>query len=291
MKIKSYVLNAFTKDYGGGNPAGVVLDTEQLSENHMQAAAKILGFSETAFLLPSDKADWQIRYFTPVEEVPICGHATVALFSALLQLEEAAIGWYTIETKAGILSIEITENQQIFLQQTSPHYLDILPAEKIAASLNLAIDDLHEELPIQIVSTGLKDILIPVKSLETLSQVTPDFEQITQLSKKHHVTGYHVFSLETSQPQATAQCRNFAPLFDIPEESATGTSNAALACYLAHYLRKEEEMNEEVFIFEQGYSRGAPSEIIAKLSQKKGLIHGIYVGGTASDYLERELEV
>lgn len=289
MKITAYVLNAFTKAGNGGNPAGIVLDTEKLSEKDMQAIAKTLGFSETAFLLPSDKADWRVRYFTPVEEVPICGHATVALFSTLLQLEEITGKEYTIETKAGILSIKITDQNQIFLQQTPPHYLDVLPSERIAESLNLSIDELHEELPLQIVSTGLKDILIPVKSLTTVSDLTPDFDQIAQVSKEYQVTGYHVFSLETYQSEATAHCRNFAPLFDIPEESATGTSNAALACYLARYLHQDNELDKEAFIFEQGYSMDAPSEVIAEVSQKAGWISDIYVGGTASDFVTKEL--
>lgn len=289
MNVTAYVLNAFTKAGNGGNPAGVVLDTDSLSENHMQAIAKTLAFSETAFLLPSDKADWRVRYFTPVEEVPICGHATVALFSTLLQLDKIAGKEYTIETKAGILSIKITDQNQIFLQQTPPHYLDVLPAERIAESLNLSIDELHEDLPIQIVSTGLKDILIPVKSLTTVSDLTPDFDQIAQISKEHQVTGYHVFSLETYQPEAAAHCRNFAPLFDIPEESATGTSSAALACYLARYLYQNNELNKEAFIFEQGYSMNAPSEIIAEVTQAARSISDIYVGGTASDFVTKEL--
>lgn len=249
MKLTTYILYAFTKDGNGGNPAGVVLDTAQLSENQMLAIAKKLNFSETAFLLPSEKADWQVRYFTPVEEVPICGHATVALFSALTQLKKVTVGKYQIETKAGILSVKVTEEEQVFLQQNTPQYLDILSIEEVADSLNLSVSDFHETLPIQVVSTGLKDILIPVKSLDSVTNLTPDFDKITQISKTYHVTGYHVFSLETLQEKAQAHCRNFAPLFDIPEESATGTSNAALACYLARAFQPKTDMNNQPFVF------------------------------------------
>lgn len=291
MKVTTYISHAFTKDGGGGNLAGIVLDTAQLSENDMQRIAKTLNFSETAFLLPSNKADWQVRYFTPVEEVAICGHATVALFSALIQLGKAVIGTYQIETKAGILAVTITKDKQVFLQQTSPQYLDTLAIEEVADSLNLSPKDFHETLPIQVVSTGLKDILIPVKSLDILTNLTPDFDKIAQVGRKYQQAGYHVFSLETLQPEATAHCRNFAPLFDIPEESATGTSNAALACYLTNYLMHEESLTNEAFLFEQGYAMGIPSEIVTRLSQKNGQIEGIYVGGYASQFVERELNI
>ncbi|MBP1046624.1 PhzF family phenazine biosynthesis protein [Enterococcus sp. BWM-S5] len=291
MKIKSYVLHAFTKGKAGGNLAGVVLNAEELSETDMQAIAKTLGFSETAFLLSSDQADWRIRYFTPAEEVPICGHATVALFSALKQKNIAAAGSYTIDTDAGILSVKTTETDQVFLQQNTPQYLDVLPSEEIADSLNIPADSLHDTLPVQIVSTGLKDILVPIKNLKTLTELVPDFDKITQISKKYQVTGYHIFSLETQQPTSTAHCRNFAPLFDIPEESATGTSNAALACYLTKQLDSSALQTDAPLIFEQGYSMDKPSEIIALLTQEHGAVSSIYVGGTASKLIEKEIEI
>ena len=81
--IDVYVVSAFCKDNKGGNKAGVVLDSHDLTPIKMMAIAKDLGYSETAFLMESNLADFKIRYFTPTEEVPLCGHATIAAFSIL----------------------------------------------------------------------------------------------------------------------------------------------------------------------------------------------------------------
>ncbi|WP_434289976.1 PhzF family phenazine biosynthesis protein, partial [Clostridium botulinum] len=84
MKVKAYTLNSFAKCIEGGNPAGVVINADDLSEDNMKKVAGIIGFSETAFVMNSDLADFKVRFFTPNEEVDICGHATIATFSTLL---------------------------------------------------------------------------------------------------------------------------------------------------------------------------------------------------------------
>ncbi|MBC1548308.1 PhzF family phenazine biosynthesis protein, partial [Listeria sp. FSL L7-1435] len=126
--------------------------------------------------------------------------------------------------------------------------------------------------PIQIVSTGLKDMLIPIKSEAGLFALAPNFEEVKEVSKQYEVVGMHLYTFSDDR----IICRNFAPLFDINEEAATGTSNAALACYLYknHYLRKE------LYVFEQGHSLHSPSEILVKLDVNgNNEIARVYVGG------------
>ena len=287
MELEVFVLSAFTKNGEGGNPAGVVLDTDSLTEKDMQIVAAKLGFSETAFILPSSQADYRIRYFTPNEEVDVCGHATVASFSLLNQKELVKPGMYSIETKAGLLYVEIKEKESVFLQQNPPSFLEEISSEEIVASLGINEDQLVSEMPIQVVTTGLRAILIPVKTLDILLGLEPDMEKITDISRKYDSTGYHVFTLETLHG-ASAHCRNFAPLLDIPEESATGTSNAALACYLAKY--RDEWINQEAsYTFEQGYSMEKPSELYANLSVESGSIEKINIGGYALAYQSQKI--
>lgn len=274
------MLNAFTKGGKGGNPAGVVLDTKGLITKAMQAIANKLNFSETVFVLPSVDADYEIKYFTPNEEVAICGHATIATFSLLAQIRGVNSKIYTIKTKAGTLSVQMNSNKMISLQQNLPEFLQTLPCEEIIKSLNLDKENLIPDMPIQIVSTGLRDIIIPVKRLSVLLKITPNLKRIAEISKTYNVTGYHVFTLETLH-NSTAHCRNFAPLFDIPEESATGTSNAALACYLIKHNKKYN-----TFTFEQGYVMDKPSEIAVNVSTNLGNITDVQVGGFASNFQE-----
>ena len=288
MEIKSYILNAFTKDNKGGNPAGVVLDTKGLTTKSMQAIATKLNFSETAFVLPSINSDYEIKYFTPNEEVDVCGHATIATFSLLAQIREISTKMYSIETKAGMLAVELHNNKMVSLQQKLPEFLEILPCEEICKSLNLDKEKLIPNLPIQIVSTGLRDIIIPVRRLSDLLNITPNMKTITEISKKHNVTGYHVFTLETLH-HSTAHCRNFAPLFDIPEESATGTSNAALACYLIKH--NQNYIKQNTFTFEQGYGMNQPSEIIVNVATNLGNITDVHIGGFASNFKEKYISI
>lgn len=289
MEIKVYTLDSFTKDSEGGNPAGVVLDADNLSEEQMKKIAKKVGFSEIAFVQKSEKADFKVRFFTPAAEVDLCGHATIAAFFLLANKGVIPEGKYTQETKAGILDIEVLGNGTVFMNQVPPQFFEEIDKKEIADSLNISEKEFHSELPIQIVSTGLREIFIPIKNLEILLSIKPNPEKILEISKKHDVVGFHVFTLETKL-NSTAHCRNFAPLYEVPEESATGTANGALACYLFKHGRiKDEQAND--LVFEQGYSVNKPSEILAKLKIENNEIKEIQVGGTATITKEMNIAI
>nr|WP_314463185.1 PhzF family phenazine biosynthesis protein [uncultured Clostridium sp.] len=289
MKIKVYKLNSFAKTTEGGNAAGVVIDADSLSEKEMGKIAAILGFSETAFILHSDAADFRVRFFTPKEEVDLCGHATIAAFYTMAYLGLLKPGKYKQETKAGILGIEIREDNSVMMNQSVPVFSEIIDKNELADSLNIDDSQMLEDLPAQIVSTGLRDIMIPVKSIEILNAMNPDMEKIKMISQKYNTVGYHVFALE-SLHGANANCRNFAPLYEIPEESATGTSNGALGCYLYHY-GKINSGQESNIVFEQGDSMKKPSEIQVSLAVKENEIQEVRVGGSAMNLTLSEVEL
>lgn len=288
MRVKVYTLNSFAKITNGGNPAGVVLDSEELSEGDMQKIAASLNYSETAFVQKSQKADYKLRFFTPNREVDLCGHATVAAFFLMASKGMIGFGDYTQETKAGILNVENRKDNKIFMDQTLPKFYEIIEKREIAQSLNISEDIIMSNLPVQVVSTGLKDIFIPISSLKELELIRPDLDKVAEVSRKYGATGYHLFTLETKYA-STVNCRNFAPLYDIPEEAATGTSSGALSCYLFKNGIVTEKAAENL-IFEQGYSMGRPSEIRASLSIKNGEIIRVKVGGSASDIKEKKIE-
>lgn len=146
-----------------------------------------------------------------------------------------------------------------------------------------------EELPVQIVSTGLRDILIPIKNIDMVNAIKPNFEKVSEISSKYNTIGYHIFTLE-SLNDSNAYCRNFAPLYGIPEESATGTSNGALACYLLKYDKIKSD-NANHIIIEQGYSMGKPSEIIVALRTEGEEVIEVKVGGKALNLAEIEVQI
>lgn len=289
MIIKVHILNAFAKSTDGGNPAGVVLEANQLSDNQMQQIAKKVGFSETAFMQKSDKADFKVRFFTPNGEVDLCVHATIATFFLMAKSNLLQAGKYTQETKAGILNIEIKPEGAIFMSQNLPHFFKKIDKKEIADSLNIPIEAIYSDLPIQIVSTGLRDILIPIKNLTDLHAIKPNFEKVSEISKKYDVVGYHLFTFETKF-NSTAHCRNLAPLYDIPEESATGTSNGALSCYLFKYEKINDKQVQNL-VYEQGYSMDKPSEILVNLEIKEAKIVEVKVGGVASNIQQKEIKI
>ena len=288
MKLNYYTINAFAKNEMGGNPAGIVFDAENLSKQEMQNIAKYIGFSETAFVSNSQEADFEVSFFTPNAEVDLCGHATIGLFNALFLLKKIKPGNYTLKTKAGILKIKIEENGCVMMDQQKPTFYEVIDPKDIIESLGIELKELNTDYPCQIVSTGLKDILIPIRNKEILNSIKPNFEKIKEISKSNNVVGFHLFALNDKDEAITAHCRNFAPLYEINEESATGTSNGALACYLWKYKIIKNSNN---MIFEQGEAMNKPSLISVDLDLSNNQINEVQVGGTASNLKSLEVQL
>lgn len=268
--IQVHITSAFSKNKGGGNKAGVVIKDYKLNKKDKIKISKKLGFSETAFIEKSNKADFKLEYYTPTEEVPLCGHATIASFITLNHLKKLNKQNYKIETNSGILDINIKDNNIIYMEQNTPKFYDILDKEIFKNCLDTRYID--NTLPIQIVSTGLKDIILPIKDTKSLSEIKLNLKELSRLSDKLGVVGLHAFSLVDTDIDSI--CRNFAPLYGINEESATGTSNCALACYLNKYNIKKNK-----YTFEQGYTMNEPSRILVTLNTDSGLTKEVFVGG------------
>ena len=254
-----YILDAFTNQPFGGNPAGVVLlESERFPEEKLmlQIAAE-LRYSETAFIRRHSDKEFTIRYFTPKAEVELCGHATIASFY-LLHHEGLASGTCLCHTLAGDLRIEAGER----------------------VMMQMGVGDYQSTMPVQIAYSGLPDLMIPLPDVNTLQALNPDMEAIAAITKQYDAVSFHVFAF--ANDGYTAHVRDFAPLYDIPEESATGTANAALSFYLQQNgcLGAEAEC-----AFMQGEAMGRPS-VVATQIRKDGTI---YVGGTAAIVAKGEL--
>jgi len=269
--MKYHIVNAFSDQPFGGNPAGVVLlDTEKFPDKDlMQHVAAELRFSETAFVRRDREREYTIRYFTPKAEVELCGHATIASFY-LLHQKGMTSGQCLCHTLAGDLHIEVGE--RVMMQMAKPRIVaTVADTEEIYQALG--VKDYCPTMPVQVVSTGLPDIMIPLPDVVTLQSLQPNMEAISEITKKHDAVSFHVFAF--GNDGYTAHVRDFAPLYDILEESATGTANASLTYYLQQCscLGKEAEC-----AFLQGEAMGRPS-VVATRIQADG---NIFVGGTAA---------
>ena len=276
--MKYFVVDAFTDQPFGGNPAGVVLlETEYFPEEKLmlQIAAE-LRYSETAFIRRHSDKEYTIRYFTPKAEVELCGHATIASFY-LLHHEGLASGTCLCHTLAGDLRIEAGE--RVMMQMAMPCIVaTIEETDEIYKALG--VSDYQPSLPVQIAYSGLPDLMIPLPDVNTLQALNPDMEAVAAITKKYDAVSFHVFAF--ANDGYTAHVRDFGPLYGVPEESATGTAHAALTFYLQHNgcLGAEAEC-----AFMQGEAMGRPS-VVATQIRKDGTI---YVGGTAAIVAKGEL--
>lgn len=282
--MKVAIIKSFSYENSGGNGAGTVLLDKQISDKEKQEIAFKVGLSETAFILQKDENNFDTSFFTPLCEVELCGHATIAAFYYLAK-EGRIRGRNETKTvyqntKAGKLKVEITFNEDsaeyVLMQQNTPRMYGQLKdkIKQIADSLNVSEKEIclnnHEMYP-TIVSTGLKDIIIPVASRDVLNSINPDFKKINNISEENDVVGYHVFTID----EGNIYARNFAPKVGIDEECATGTSNGALASLL--YINGI--INNKVEII-QGESMNEKSLIIVNIKQKDNILD-VYVGGKA----------
>ncbi len=269
-----FIVDAFTSEPFGGNPAGVVLLGQGGAfppEELMLKVAAELRYSETAFVQQQGPAEFTLRYFTPKGEIDLCGHATIASFGVLFSQGIVPEGTRCLNhTLAGDLDVVVGE--QVMMQMAPPRVVEVsIDIPRLRRIMSVP-DQCATALPPEAISTGLPDIILPVDSVETLNALTPDMDALAALSSELQVVGVHAFAL--TDDGYTAHVRNFGPLYGIPEESATGTANAALSHYLARHaiIAAGAECR-----FLQGEAMDRPSVVMTRLTPS-GTIH---VGGTS----------
>ena len=292
--IDIYQVDAFTDQPFCGNPAGVVPDASGLTDKDMLNIAREMALSETAFVFPGKEGEYarEVRFFTPTEEVDLCGHATIATFYLLAQLDQFESDQEVLKikqkTKAGILDIEILfkENKPhyVLMEQAQPQHLwTINNMEELYNMCQISEGDhfYSESLSTpKVYSTGLPDVILPVKNLDTLKALEPDMKLLATFSRNNDMAGLHAFTIEDE----TVYARNFAPAYDIDEEAATGTANGALISYLYDHGYFKDEHIGEINVY-QGDFMGRPSRIYARICEEEG-VKKVQVGGRAAVVLK-----
>ena len=319
-----YIADAFTSNKFGGNPAGVVILKAGESfpdDETMRKTAAELRYSETAFIRPLSAEElekkleslfegsgpdvgssrppaglrptdidggFQVRYFTPAAEVDLCGHATIASYYCL---KDAGLcdtgGTYLNSTLAGDLFVDVA-GDQILMDMAAPKKIsDIRAPEELQELYEvMGIDYVDLDMFPQLISTGLPDIIMPVASRDVLAAIDPDFPALSALSERYGVTGVHAFALGHEGDKITAYCRNFAPLYDIDEEAATGTANGALT----YYLVRAGLIRGDRCRFIQGESMGRRSEVRSVIKRDGNGLQ-IRVGGSAAILVKGRIDI
>lgn len=243
-KYRYYQIDSFTKEKFSGNPAGVITNADGLNAEEMQKIARELNNSETAFIFSSSENtyDVEVRFFTPIKEVPVCGHATIAAHYARAIEKDMGTTRIYQKTGAGILPVDIlkeNDDYRIIMTQGKIEFGEILAGEtldSILSALKLRHKDLLENYSVQIVSTGHSKVLIGIKSRENLNRLLPDSSRLAEISKDIQCNGYYVFTIDTNS-DILVHGRMFAPAIGITEDPVTGNANGPLGAYLVYYRK------------------------------------------------------
>jgi trans-2,3-dihydro-3-hydroxyanthranilate isomerase len=282
---RALLVDAFTDTALAGNVAGVVPDGGGLTDSQMQAIARELGASETAFLLPGDEADRAIRYFTPTREIDLCGHATVASLGHLYDAGQVGAGAHQLETPVGMLDVDVTDAGVVWMTQQPPNVEEItVDLEDVASILDVPPAGVTGvELPVAVASTGLPFVIVPVTFLELLGDASPDMDALEAFAERHDAAGVYAFTFDTISADSTLHGRCFVPGAGVPEDPVTGTASGATGAYLRR-VEAFESLPAEMR-FEQGHFLERPGEVRVEARED------IRVGGTTVTAFDGTLAV
>jgi len=292
MKQLHYCLvDVFTNQPFGGNQLAVFPDARGLAPETMQALAKELNLSESAFVLPVEDvaSDYRVRIFTPAVELPMAGHPTVGTafvlaHEGMVQLTEPET---TITFEEGVGMVPVTfftrEGQLDLIQMRQPRptfgpvFAD---REAIARMLSLDPALLDPTLPLEVVSCGVPFLYVPVKSLEAVRAIRFRLDVWERILRDFAAPHVFVFTQEVMLPDSTVHCRMFAPAMGIAEDPATGAASGPLGCYLVrHGLVQPTAVGSSQMVSEQGFELGRPSLLQVKIDQDGQDITGVSIGG------------
>lgn len=315
-KIHIKQVDAFTETPLTGNPAGVVVDANGLSDREMQVIAQEMSVPETAFILPASVkgADLRIRWFTPTVEVPLCGHATIASFHALAEsgmhgMSKEGTYRFALETRSGILPV-IVEKTQVSIdvwfglnlpafKRASVQKLDVMRI------LNISLDEFESRLPIAADSY----LYVPVRRLHTVFALQPNIFALSQFLSNRNLSGLCVFTTETVDRTSSVHSRFFAPNMGINEDPVTGSANGPLGVYLfengvlgesggAQPSRRSSKdakgttAGEDkllTLIAEQGDAIGRRGRVNVRLSVRGNEVTAVSIGGRAVTVFDGEM--
>ncbi len=297
-QYRLYQVDAFTTDKFAGNPAGVVANADGLADHQMQAIARELNNSETAFICEPQHTDHNVwvRFFTPTTEVPSCGHATIA--AHYVRAVENALPTCTVIQKigAGILPLEVIRNgtdYRVVMTQAEPEFQEPLPGsqcDRILRALGLGVGDLNDNCPVQIVSTGHSKVMIGIRTLDKLHSLQPDLPSLKEISRRIGCNGYYVFVL-TPADKFLVHGRMFAPAIGIAEDPVTGNANGPLGAYLVHHRLASPANGTLAFCARQGEAMGRPGVVEVSIDVEGASPKTVRVAGHAVIVYQSALEL
>lgn len=287
-------IDAFTSTPYCGNPCAVLPHAEGLTTSQMQAIARETNLNETAFVFPSQQANFRVRYFTPRRELPFAGHPTIATVfmlaeEGLITLQEP-VTHITVEFEIGVLPVDIEvaggKPQRVIMTQKPPTFGPTLSPEVVAPCFGLSVDDLRRDVPSQVVGTGASFLIVPAINKEVLSKVQMDRNALRELLKKVGVGSAFMFCMGGFSPEADTHARLLDP-DGTSEDPYTGSATGAMGCFVfAHGLKAGTSL-----VAEQGHFVNRPGLGWLEIDGTAKQIQGVRLAGAAVRVLDGKIYV
>lgn len=227
--MKAYIIDAFTNEVFKGNPAGVCILDQPLTDRQMQAIAMEFNLSETAFVTPMNRATYGIRYFSPKKEIPLCGHATLA--SAMIIFSKSDLNEVTFHTRDGLHLFAKSEGDQVAMEfpvyEASPSHVHprLLDALGIASVLYSGYNGEN------------KMMLLEIGDTDSLKSLSPDFQLMVESTDD--INGV-VVTAKANNDSYDFHSRYFWPWSGSNEDPVTGATHTFLASYWGKKLNKKQ---------------------------------------------------
>lgn len=278
-KCELFIVDVFAEKKLEGNQLAVFICKDNLFDSEMQKLAKEMNYSETTFITSVENYD--VRIFTPEEELPFAGHPTLGTAFVIQQeLIKSPIKTILLNLKIGPIPVLFKYKSgnvdEIWMEQNAPTFGKFFDPELFSQILNIEVENIDLRFPIQVVSTGLPFFIVPLKTLKAIKQVRVDRDKYMNLIEKTEAKSILIFCPETYNKGNDLNVRVFTDYIGIPEDPATGSGNGCLAAYLVKYQYfGKNYINIRV---EQGYEVGRPSLLLLEAKETDGEV-SVSVGG------------
>lgn len=281
--MRFYIVDVFAESRLAGNQLAVFRDCSDLSTEQMQRIAKEMHYSETTFIRSETPRDggYDVRIFTPNYELPFAGHPTLGTaYIIQSQIIDEPVETVNLNYKAGQIPVTFSYKggapDVLWMRQKYPTFGKTFDRARIAKTFGLRTPELDSKFPVQLVSTGVPFVIVPLKSLKSIKRIRVNQDALAKLFKETHTTVILVFCPETYSKENDLNVRVLGLPDDTPEDPATGAGNGCLAAYLVkNRYFGSDQIDVQV---EQGYEVGRRSLLLLRAgTSPKGI--EVNVGG------------
>ena len=298
-KCRLFLVDTFTRERYCGNPAAVVLDAEQLSEDEMRRLARELHGTEVAFVLAEGAPDHdlEIRFFSPRREVTFIGHAALAAHYVRAIAGGVPAGKVRQKSGNAVIEVEVAgeaPDLRVTLHQSPASFGPVVPEERSALvldALGISSASLHPACPMQVMSKWNSRLLIGLKSPDTLESLQPDMRALMQLPPRVGADGFFVFAIHPGTTPLTTESRMFCPVIGVPEDPVSGNAHAMLGVYLVHHGLLASNGHPARFVGRQGRFVDRPGQVEVQVEASGKRATAVQVAGDARIVYQAELEV